>query len=111
MYTYNNINEVGKGGMFMSRKAKPGGHKSVVLRLLIVAVCFYLLASLGGLYSELLDKKAELAEIEALTNEKQLTIDEINDLLQNGTEREKLEKELRNNGYSYPGEITYKGIN
>ncbi len=94
----------------MSSKAKSENHKSLVLRLLVVAVCLYLLVSLGGLYNELLDKRAELAEIEALTNEKQLEIDEINDLLQNGTEREKLEKELRNNGYSYPGEITYKGI-
>lgn len=95
----------------MSDKATPENHKSIVLRLLVVAVCLYLLVSVGGLYSELQDRKAELEEIKALTNEKQLSIDEINDLLQNGTEREKLEKELRNNGYSYPGEITYKGIN
>ena len=95
----------------MSDKATPENHKSIVLRLLVVAVCLYLLVSVGGLYSELQDRKAELEGIKALTNEKQLSIDEINDLLQNGTEREKLEKELRNNGYSYPGEITYKGIN
>ncbi len=95
----------------MGNAAKNGNHRSVVLRLLVVAVCLYLLASLGGLYSELLDKRAELAEIEALMTEKQLNIDEMSDLLENGTEREKLEKELRRNGYSYPGEITYKGVN
>ena len=95
----------------MSDKTTPENHKSIVLRLLVVAVCLYLLFSVGGLYSELNDRRAELEEIKSLTNEKQLSIDEINDLLQNGTEREKLEKELRNNGYSYPGEITYKGIN
>ena len=95
----------------MSNKTRPENHKSVVLRLLVVAFCLYLLVCVGGLYSELNDKKAELEEIMAQTSEKQLSIDEINDLLQNGTEREKLERELRNNGYSYPGEITYKGIN
>ena len=95
----------------MSDKTRPENHKSVDLRLLVVAFCLYLLVSVGGLYNELQDRKAELEEIKAITNEKQLSIDEINDLLENGTEREKLEKELRNNGYSYPGEITYKGIN
>lgn len=95
----------------MSSKAKETGHKSIVLRVLIVAVCLYLLMSVGGLYNELSERKAELAEIEALIKEKQLSVDEINNLLENGTEKEKLERELRNNGYSYPGEITYKGIN
>ena len=95
----------------MSDKTRPDNHKSIVLRLLVVAFCLYLLVSVGGLYNEFNDRKAELEEIKTLINEKQLSIDEINDLLENGTEREKLEKELRNNGYSYPGEITYKGIN
>ena len=95
----------------MSSKSETQGHKSVVLRVLIIAVCIYLLVSVGGLYKELNDRKQELAEIEAIIEEKQLSIDEINHLLENGTEEEKLEKELRNNGYSYPGEITYKGIN
>ena len=95
----------------MSSKSETQGHKSVVLRVLIIAVCIYLLVSVGGLYKELNDRKQELAEIEAIIEEKQLSIDEINYLLENGTEEEKLEKELRNNGYSYPGEITYKGIN
>ena len=95
----------------MSSKSETQGQKSVVLRVLIIAVCIYLLVSVGGLYKELNDRKQELAEIEAIIEEKQLSIDEINHLLENGTEEEKLEKELRNNGYSYPGEITYKGIN
>ena len=95
----------------MSAKAEQRGRKSIVLRVLIVVVCLYLLMSAGGLYSELEERKAELAEIEAIIEEKQLSVDEINHLLENGTEKEKLEKELRNNGYSYPGEITYKGIN
>lgn len=95
----------------MSDKTAPQSHKSIVLRLLVVAVCLYLLVSVGGLYNELIEKKAEYARIEALINEKQLSIDEINNLLENGTEKEKLEKELRNNGFSYPGEITFKGVN
>ena len=95
----------------MSSKSETQGQKSVVLRVLIIAVCIYLLVSVGGLYKELNDRKQELAEIEAIIEEKQLSIDEISYLLENGTEEEKLEKELRNNGYSYPGEITYKGIN
>ena len=95
----------------MSEKTNPQNHKSIVLRLLVVAVCLYLLVTMGGLYTELGEKRAELEEIKALTNEKELSINEITDLLQNGSEREKLERELRNNGYSYPGEITYKGIN
>ena len=78
----------------MSENTASQNHKSIVLRLLVVAVCLYLLVTLGGLYSELGEKRAELEEIKALTNEKQLSINEINDLLQNGTEREKLEREL-----------------
>ncbi len=94
----------------MSSKATNGGHKSIVLRVLVVAVCLYLLTSVGTLYKEYESKKAELAEIEEMIKESQLNVDEMNDLLQNGTEKEIMEKELQKNGFSYPGVKIYKDI-
>ncbi len=94
----------------MSSKAANGNHKSIVLRVLVVAVCLYLLVSVGTLYKEYESKRAELAEIEAQIKESQLNVDEMNDLLQNGTEKEIMEKELLRNGYSYPGVKIYKNI-
>lgn len=92
----------------MGTNAKTGGHKSVVLRLLIIAVCLYLLMSVGTLYRELETKKAEYAELEAQIKESQLNVDEKNNLLQNGTDREFLEKVLRKNGYSYYNDKIFK---
>ena len=94
----------------MSSKATADSHKSIVLRVLAVTVCLYLLMSMGTLYREFETKKAELADIQAQTKEAQLNVDEMNDLLQNGTEKEIMEKELQKNGYSYPGVKIYKDI-
>ncbi len=92
----------------MGTNAKAGSHKSVVLRLLVVAVCLYLLMSLGTLYKELESKRAEYAELEAQIKESQLNVDEKNNLLQNGTDKEFLEKVLRKNGYSYYNDKIFK---
>ena len=94
----------------MSAKANNGNHKSIVLRVLVVTVCLYLLMSVGTLYKEYESKKAELAEIEAMIKESQLNVEEMNNLLENGTEKEIMEKELLRNGYSYPGVKIYKDI-
>ena len=92
----------------MSTNVKTGGHKSVVLRLLIIATCLYLLMSVATLYRELESKRAEYAELEAQIKESQLNVDEKNNLLQNGTDKEFLEKVLRKNGYSYYNDKIFK---
>lgn len=95
----------------MSTKAAPKTQKSIVLRLLVVAVCLYLLISLGGLYKELVSGKNELAEVEAQKAETQLNIDEMNDLLENGTEEEIIEKAARDRlGYVYADEKVYVDV-
>lgn len=94
----------------MSTKATAKNQKSIVLRLLVVAVCLYLLVSLSGLYKEYESKMNEYAELENQIKESQLNVDEKNDLLQNGTEKEIMEKELQKNGYSYPDEKIYRDI-
>ncbi len=85
-----------------------GGHKSIVLRVLIIAACLYLLMSAGTLWKELEVKKAELADLEADIKETQLNVDEKNNLLQNGTSKEFMEKVLRDNGYSYYNDVVLR---
>lgn len=91
----------------MSAKANTR-NKSVVLRLLAVAFCLYLLLSLAGLWKDYSDGRKELAELEAQAQQTQLNIDEMNDLLKNGTPEEIIEKAARDRlGYVYADEKVY----
>ena len=86
--------------------------RSIILRLLVIAVCCYAAVTLIGLWRELGKSQAEL---EALNREKANTeakIEEYRALLSDGSQKAIVEKAARERfGYAYPGEEIYKEIN
>ena len=86
-------------------------NKSILLRILIVVFCVYMLISLGNLYRELCQEREALAAVNIEKSETQAGVDEINNLLENGTEEEILEKAARDRlGYVYPNEQVFVDI-
>lgn len=95
----------------MRARSSAKQNKSVLLRILIVVFCGYMLISLGTLYSELCTGREALALVEIQKSETQAGVDEINNLLENGTEEEILEKAARDRlGYVYPNEQVFVDI-
>ena len=86
-------------------------NKSVLLRILIVVFFIYLVISVGKLVPELRERQGERLSVETQINETQARIDEINNLIENGTEEEILEKAARDRlGYVYPNEQVFVDI-
>ncbi len=92
----------------MATKTSRKQNKSILLRILIVAFCVYMFVSLVGLYGELCSGRDALADVQAEIRGTQARIDERNDLLQNSTEEELIEKAARERlGFVYPNERVY----
>ena len=82
--------------------------RSVILRILLLVFAVYTAFSLVSLQMELVSAKKELSEKQAILSEKKARINELNDLLENGTEKELIEKAARDRlGYVYPDEQIY----
>lgn len=95
----------------MNSNVKTPKNRSIFLRLLIVAFCVYMLFSLGSLVSELTKSSGALAEVETEIDETASRIDEKQNLLENSTEQELIEKAARERlGYVYPNEQIFVDI-
>ena len=86
--------------------------RSIVLRVLIIVFCIYLLITVGALVKEL---SSSLDTLKATQDENKQTSDRIeekNNLLQNSTEQELIERAARESlGYLYPNEQVIEDIN
>ena len=92
-------------------KNNPKKKHSVIGRVLILLVSVYLLYSLGDLQIQLSTESNKLGELEKQKQEMQLRIDELERLLDEGTEAEIIEKAARERlGYVYPDEIIIPDI-
>lgn len=92
----------------MSEKTVNKPRKSILVRLLVVVIFLYLLLSLGGLYEQLEEKRQNLVALEQKNAGMKLSIDEMNDLLLNGTEEEIIERAARDRlGYVYADEKVF----
>lgn len=93
----------------VSAKTKRG---SVLLRVLIVAFCVYMFATLGTLIAELSSKQEQLAEYEEQKKQTSLRIEEKENLLKNSTIEEIIERAARESlGYGYPNELVFIDVN
>lgn len=85
--------------------------KSIIVRMLVLAVSVYMIATLAGLWSDLRVKQKEL---DGLLQEKQNKIikrDSLQQLLDEGSHEEIIEKAARERlGYVYPDEEVYIDI-
>ncbi len=85
--------------------------KSVLLRVAVLAFAVYMIASLTGLWVELVSVNKELKAYEQELEEKTLKVSELSRLLENGTEAELIEKAARERlGFVYADEQVYIDI-
>ena len=91
----------------MAVKKKKRG--SIILRITLLVFAVYMIYSLSTLQIELAEKKKQLSEIQVTKAEKQMKVDELTSLLENGTEKDFIEKAAREKlNYVYRNEQIYK---
>ena len=112
---------VGKGifyviqeNCYMKKKTKPKKQKSIIFRLFVVGVCAYFVITLGVLWNNLRESKAQLAELNQHYAEELNTVEELKALLNQDSDAQLIEKAARERlGYAYPDEqifIDYSGM-
>ena len=92
-------------------KRKPKRRKSITVRVVVLGVSIYMVATLIGLGNELVKAKIELAEFEKKRDSLSLTVDEYKALLESDSHAAIIEKAARERlGYVYSDEEVYIDI-
>lgn len=82
--------------------------KSIFVRLLIVGVSVYMIATLAGLWNTLSESRERLAALQQEYTAGQAEIDELRSILSDGSQTELIEKAARERlGYVYADEEVY----
>lgn len=93
--------------MAVRKKAK----KSILLRVLVLGVSVYMVATLIGLWNTLSEDRATLAQLENQYRAEQLELEELKTLLADGSQSQIIEKAARERlGYVYSDEEIYIDI-
>ena len=86
-------------------------NKSVIVRLLVLGVCVYMIATLAGLWNTLNESKQKLASLEEQYATEKYEIDELRALLESDSDNKIIEKAARERlGYVYSDEQVYIDI-
>lgn len=92
-------------------KQKPKRKKSVIVRLIVLGVAVYMVATLIGLGNELAESRAQLAELEKKRDLEKIKIEELRALLDSDSHSAIIEKAARERlGYVYSDEEIYIDI-
>ncbi len=92
-------------------KKKKRKNKSILLRLMILGVFVYMIATLSGLWNTLNESYRQLAELEDQYAAEQNDIEELKAILAEGSESKIIEKAARERlGYVYPDEQVFIDI-
>lgn len=92
-------------------KQKPKRKKSVIVRLIVLGISIYMVATLVGLGNELAEVKAELADYENQRDTLKLTVEEYEVLLESDSHAAIIEKAARERlGFVYSDEEIYIDI-
>lgn len=92
-------------------KQKPKRKKSVIVRLIVLGVAVYMVATLIGLGNELAESRAQLAEYEKQRDLEKIQIEELKALLDSDSHSAIIEKAARERlGYVYSDEEIYIDI-
>ena len=92
-------------------KQKPKRKKSVIVRLIVLGVAVYMVATLIGLGNELAESRAQLAELEKKRDLEKIKIEELRALLDSDSHSAIIEKAARERlGYVYSDEEIYFDI-
>ncbi len=92
----------------MNKTKRKTTKKSVFIRLLVLAVCVYMLTSLIGLWNTL---NKSIAQRDALQQEyaaKKNSIEELKTMLNSDSDAAIIESEARRLGYVYPKEKVFR---
>lgn len=93
----------------MKRKVKK--KRSIILKILILAVCVYMLSTLSNLWSTLSESKAELDALKLQYETEQKNIEELKILLKDESNQKIIEKAARERlGYIYSDEQVFIDI-
>ena len=92
-------------------KRKPKQKRSLILKFLIFAVCFYMLITLFDLWSTLNDSMTELDTLKLQYQNKQEAIEELKVMLKDESNKQIIEKAARERlGYIYSDEQVFIDI-
>lgn len=90
----------------MQPKEKP--RKSIILRAVLLIFAIYISYTLISLEINLINSKLELKKQETIIAEKTIKVEELTRLLEEGDEKELIEKAARERlGYVYPNEQVF----
>ena len=82
-----------------------------MLRVLILGVCVYMIATLSGLWNTLNQSRKDLEELKAQYAEEQNDIEELRTMLEDGSQSQIIEKAARERlGFVYPDEQIFIDI-
>ena len=92
-------------------KKQNGQRKSILLRLMILGICVYMIATLAGLWQELGASRQKLRELEQEAQATANDIEKLKSILADGSEAKVIEKAARERlGYVYPDEQVFIDI-
>lgn len=92
-------------------KKRKRNNKSILLRLMILGVCVYMIATLSGLWNTLNKSRKELDSLKEQYAAEQNDIEELRAMLEDGSESKIIEKAARERlGYIYPDEQVFIDI-
>lgn len=92
-------------------KKKKHKNKSILLRVMILGVCIYMIATLSGLWNTLSNSRKELETLNAQYAAEQNDIEELRAMLEDGSQSKIIEKAARERlGYIYPDEQVFIDI-
>lgn len=85
--------------------------KSIILRIALLVFCLYMIVSLGRLQLQLIRSRDQLSGLNEQLNEVSLKNKELEALLENGTEKDFIERAARDRlGYVYAGEEVFTDV-
>lgn len=92
-------------------RRKPKQKRSILLKLIILAFCIYMVATLSNLWSTLNKSQAELEELILQKHNDERTIEELKDVLSDDSNKQIIEKAARERlGYIYSDEQIFIDI-
>ena len=95
----------------MAKRRKSAKTGNIILRLALLALSVYMVYSMISLQSQHKKKKRELEENQRIISEQKMSIDEIKQLLKNGSKDDLIERAARDKlDFVYKNEEIYEDI-
>ena len=92
-------------------RRKPKQKRSIILKLIIVAFCVYMVATLSNLWSTLNQSQQELKELQTQKKNEENSIQELKEILKDDSNKQIIEKAARERlGYIYSDEQIFIDI-